>query len=353
MTAPPDRPIAAVRPASPPGIGYDEVTGLGSINAYNLLAAWPPNSEGAPIGTTTTVSAANATPAINASDTFTITVTSNTGNTIPSGTISITIDGGTPIKGIDLTANGTATYTTSFSAAGTHRSSPHTRVTLLMQPQPELFPSTFQPLLPGTGSFALAATNVTVSQSNTGTSTLTVTPKSGYTGTVLLSFDTSNDSALQNLCYPFTNTASNGDGTVTVSDASAVSTQLSLDTNAADCLNSGTAAVVKGHMRPLSALHGMHTSGGNPPANSDPHRAPAALAFAGLLLAGFLGRYSRKLRNLAVVIALAAIGFGLSACGGIQNNNPPSGIYTITLTGQDSSSATIPTATTTFTFTIQ
>ena len=106
-------------------------------------------------------------------------------------------------------------------------------------------------------------------------------------------------------------------------------------------------------MRPLSALHGIHASDNNPPANSDPRRAPAAFAFAGLLLAGFLGRYSRRFRSLAAVIALAAIGLGLSACGGIQSNNPPPGTYTITVTGQDSSSATIPTATTTFTFTIQ
>jgi hypothetical protein len=51
---------------------------------------------------------------------------------------------------------------------------------------------------------------------------------------------------------------------------------------------------------------------------------------------------------------LAAVGLLVTACGGIQNNalaNPPTGSYTITVTGQDSVTSTI-TGTTTFTFVI-
>jgi hypothetical protein len=54
------------------------------------------------------------------------------------------------------------------------------------------------------------------------------------------------------------------------------------------------------------------------------------------------------------MIALLAVGLGLSACNGINGNsltNPPQGTYTVTVTGQDSATATI-TATTTFTFVI-
>ncbi|MGB6692309.1 MAG: protease pro-enzyme activation domain-containing protein [Terracidiphilus sp.] len=337
------------------GAGYDQVTGLGSIDAFNLVTAWPANTQSTLIATTTTISAATNSPAINASDTFTISVTSNTGTTVPTGTISLTIDSGTPITGIALTSNGTATYATSFSTAGSHEllakysgDSTHASSSGVLTVN---VPTTSS----GSGSFALAATNLSVAEGASGSSTVTVTPKNGYTGTVDLTFDTSNDSALQNLCWEFTNMNSAGDGTVTVSNASPVSTQLSLDTNAADCLGSAAVAVGKGHMKPLSALHGMRASGNNAPANSDPHRAPVAFAFAGLLLAGLLGRYSRKFRSLAGVIALIAVGLGISACGGINNSlsNPPAGTYTITVTGQDSSSATIPTGTTTFTFTIQ
>ena len=76
--------------------------------------------------------------------------------------------------------------------------------------------------------------------------------------------------------------------------------------------------------------------------------------FAGLLLAGFLGRYSRKLRVLAGVILLATIGMAFTGCGGNSNtiSNAPKGNYTLTLTGMDATTSTI-TATTTFTLTIQ
>lgn len=335
------------------GAGYDQVTGLGSVNVENLVGAWPANSGPTLIATTTSITAANSSPAIKANDTFTITVTSNTGDTLPTGTISITVDGGTPVKGIALTSNGTATYTTSFSTAGTHEliadySGDSTHAT-----SSGVVSVTVPTTSSGSGSFALASTNVTVSQGAQGDSTITVTPKNGYTGTVLLTFDTSNDSALQNLCGGFTNTASNGDGTVGVTNASAVSTELVLDTNASDCVTE--AAIRKSGLRPLRMLAGVKTSRNvPPPRRGDPHRAPAAFAFAGLLLAGFLGRYSRKLRTLAGAIALVAVGLGLSACSGISSNlsNPPTGTYTITVTGQDSSSATIPSATTSFTFVI-
>jgi disulfide bond formation protein DsbB len=73
-----------------------------------------------------------------------------------------------------------------------------------------------------------------------------------------------------------------------------------------------------------------------------------------LLLAGFLGRSSRKLRGLAAIVGLLALGLGLSACGGSSSvtvSNPPKGTYTITVTGQDSTAATI-TAQNTFTLVI-
>lgn len=335
------------------GPGYDQVTGLGSINAYNLIDAWPSNTGVTLIATSTTISAANSSPAINASDTFTVTVTSNTGNTVPTGTISITVDGGTPVSGIALTSNGTATYNTSFATSGTHQlisaysgDSTHATSTGVVSVS---VPTTSS----GSGSFALSSTNVTVTQGSTGNSTITVTPKGGYTGTVLLTFDTSNDNALQNLCAGFTNTDSSGDGTVAVSNSSPVSTQLTLDTNAADCM---TGAVRKSGMVPLRSLHGIKVSSKSKgPGDQDGNRAPAELAFAGLLLAGFLGRYARKFRTLAGVIALVAVGVGISGCNSINGSisNPTKGTYTVTVTGQDSSSATIPAATTNFTFVIQ
>ncbi len=102
--------------------------------------------------------------------------------------------------------------------------------------------------------------------------------------------------------------------------------------------------------------HGMRliprTKGSAKASNEIPQRSnkiPAGIAFAGLLLAGFLGRSSRKLRQVACVIALASLGLVLSACGGGSSSggttvsNPAKGTYTITFTGVDSTTATITT----------
>jgi hypothetical protein len=134
---------------------------------------------------------------------------------------------------------------------------------------------------------------------------------------------------------------------VAVTGTTPVTTQLEFDTNATDC---ASAAIAKGNK------HAMHRFGAaNTSRNNAPNPAPAAIAFAGLLLAGFLGRYSRKLRGLACMIVLASIGLALSACGGTSGtttvSDPPKGTYTITVTATDSVTATI-TATTTFSFVI-
>jgi hypothetical protein len=176
---------------------------------------------------------------------------------------------------------------------------------------------------------------------------VTVTPGSGYTGTVDLSFDTSNDTALQNLCYSWTNINSADDGTVAITSSTVGTTTLTLDANAADCAS--TAAIQKSGKHALRALHAPGTAkngGGNP--------LPLGVAFAGLLLAGFIGRSSRKLRGLAGLIVLAAVGLAVTACGGVTttpDSNPPTGTYTITVTGSDSATSSI-TATTTFTLVI-
>jgi hypothetical protein len=207
----------------------------------------------------------------------------------------------------------------------------------------------------GSGTFALSATNLKVAQGSSGSSTITITPAGGYTGTVELTFDTSNDNALTNLCYSFTNTNSAGDGTAIVSNSSAVTTQLTFDTNAADCATAGAAR--KGGKLSLRNLHRVNSArNSNDDGKTGSNAAPLRVAFAGLMLFGFVGRYARRFRTLAGVLILAAVGFGLSACGGGGTSalsDPPKGTYTVTLTGQDSTSATVPVATTTFTFVIQ
>jgi subtilase family serine protease len=331
------------------GVGYDQVTGLGSIDVNNLANAWPASTGTSPtlIATTTTITASNSAPLVNVSDNFTISVTAASGT--PTGTVSLTVDNNAPIMET-LASNGTYVYATSFATAGSH--------TILAAYEGD---STYAAstgsvsvnvgvVSTGTGTIALTSTpaTLTVAQGSQGTETITVTPAGGYTGTVLLTIPNF-PSALNNLCGGFVNSSSNGDGdgVVLVSGTAAATDQMILDTNASDCATEG--AIRKSGLRPLSALRNGTTS-----KNDGKKTAPLAVAFAGLLLAGFLGRHSRKFRSLAGLIALLAVGLGLSACSGINGNsltNPPQGTYTITVTGQDSATATI-TATTSFTFVI-
>jgi subtilase family serine protease len=341
------------------GVGYDQVTGLGSVNLAQLAAAWPANSgtTAGLIGTTTTITASSSSPNANATDTFTITVAAASGTAAPTGTVTLQIDGGTANGGTTTTvavtastASGTATgtYQTSFSTAGTHQIIAQYPIGTTFAASAGVVQVTVAGTTSGTGSIALSASPSTlaVSQGSSGTETLTVTPAGGYTGTVILSFDTSNDSALGNLCYDFTTTLTDGNGSVPVTGTAAVSTQLIFDANASDC-----AAVAPRTIggKPMHSLRRANTAKNNP-------AAPLGVAFAGLLLAGFLGRYARKFRSMAAVIALLAVGLAVSACGGGSSSStttdPPKGSYTITVTGTDSATATI-TGTTKFTLTIQ
>ncbi len=333
------------------GTGYDQVTGLGSVDASNLADAWPPSTGPTLTATTTTITASNSAPNTGVSDNFTIGITSSSG-AVPSGTLTLTVDANTPIT--ETFTNGAYTYTTSFSTAGSH-------VILAAYAGDTTYAGStgsvtvnVAVISSGSGSISLSPapspSTLTVSQGTSGTETISVKPAGGYTGTVLVNFDAgSGDAALVNLCYSFTNMNSSGLGTVSISGTTAVTTQLTLDTNAADC--SPTGAIQTTGKQPMHRL-GMgktaKNTGGNP--------APLAVAFAGLLLAGLLGRGSRKLRGLAGLILLATVGLAITACNNNGNtttvSDPPKGTYTITVSAVDSVNSTITAPNTTFTFVI-
>jgi len=329
--------------------GYDLATGLGSVDLNNLAGAWPANTATPLQATTTNVSAASTAPNASTNDTITITVSEAAGTATPTGTVNLSIDGGGTsyssggtTTSVTLTSNGTATYTANFATAGVH--------TIIAQyaGDAENAASTGSIVITvggtssGKGTFAMGLTpsTLTVSQGSQGTETLTVTPSNGYTGTINLTYETSNDTALSNLCV-FAGTNLNTNGSITVSTSSAVTGTITFDTNAADCT---TAAAVRGrglHLIPRSG--GAARASNKPPTKGNP--IPAGIALAGLLFAGFLGRCSRKLRHLACVILLASMGLALTACGGGVSGstipNPSKGTYTITFTGQDSTTTTI------------
>lgn len=333
------------------GTGYDMVTGLGSVDLATLLAAWPVNASPV-LATTTKVSAASTSPDVSTNDVVTITVAEASGTGTPTGTVNLSIDGGGTTSynngGSTTSAtltNGSATYTANFSSAGVH--------TIIAQyPGDSTHAASTGSIVitvggtsSGKGTFAMSLTpsTLTVKRGSQGNENLTVTPSGGYTGTVNLAYSTSNDSALSNLCVFAGTNLDPTTGAMTVSNSSAVTGTITIDTNAADCATT-TGGTVRGH-----GLHLIPHSGGSLKASNNlPRKSksiPAGIAFAGLLIAGFLGRSSRKLRQLACVIALVSLGMVLTACGssvtGSTTSNPAKGTYTITFSGTDSSNKAI------------
>jgi hypothetical protein len=344
------------------GTGYDQATGLGTIDLFNLAAAFPANTGAVLIDTTTTVTASNAAPTVNTSVNFTISVSSDTGSTIPTGTVNVSVDGATAVAET-LSANGTYVYSATFTTAGAHTvlasyagDTTHASSTGSASVNVAVVSSGS-----GTIAFTPAPTAVTVTRGSQGTSTISITPSGGYTGTVVVSLTgTSNDSALANLCYGF-GSAGTAQGSIVIGGTAAGTTTLGLDTNALDCANeAATAKTGKRRLGTLLKAKAFNSApkSGNPingPTN-DSKSAPIGIAFAGLMLAGLLGRKARRFRSLAAVLALVAIGLAVSACGGNNNDtiaNPSTGTYTLDLSASDSSSTTVPTVTSTVTLTIQ
>lgn len=344
------------------GAGYDQATGLGSVDLANLVAAWPANSSPL-VATTTTVTAASGTPNVSTDDVITITVAeAGGGSGTPTGTVNLSIDGGGTgysgssgtTKSVTLDGSGKATYTANFGTTGVH--------TIVAQYAGDSAhsPSTGSVIITigggtsGKGNFtmALAPASLTVKQGSQGNETLTVTPTGGYTGTLNFQYSTSNDTALANLCV-LASTGFDQNNSVSVTGSAAVTGTITIDTNAADCASTTGGGVI-GH-----GLHVIpHAKGSLKAANNTPRRGnplPMGIAFAGLLVAGFLGKSSRKLRNLACLIALASLGLGLSACGGTVSGNrisdPAKGSYTITFSGADSTNPAL-TAQSSFTLVI-
>jgi subtilase family serine protease len=336
--------------------GYDMVTGLGSFDVAKLAAIWP-MSTNMLAGSKVSVQPANSSVAAGTDDIVTITVTGQTGSTVPTGTVTLQIDGGPNFGGSTVTnqtlnSSGQLTYTANFSTAGTHQ------VVAQYSGDAAFATSTGVGVIvvtggSGTGSFTVASapSTLTIAQGSTGTTTLTVTPANGYTGTVAFSYSLSSSALNGNNFCIFVVSGFDSNGNLNVTGTSAVSGQLKLDTNGSDC---------SGSVGGARTGHGMHlmprTGSGAAAANHKPGSSlpGGGLALAGLLLAGLLGRASRRLRSLACVIALASVMFGLSACGsssGSSSQNAPKGTYTVTFQGQDSTHTNV-TAQTSFTLVI-
>jgi subtilase family serine protease len=328
----------------PATTGYDEASGLGSVDFYNLLLAWP-TSGSSLVATTTTPSAATTTPGSGASDVITIKVASasRSSTATPTGTLTMVVDGTTKTSSLVL-SGGSATYTFSSTITGSHTitatysgdstyASSTGTLTLTVGSAPK--------------SFILTATNTTVSAGSSGTSAITITPQNGYTGTI--AWSVSSSPSISNACFSLPD--------VSVSGSSTVTATLTIHTSASACTSAAVTGT-RGNKRKSLGTTPVASRKDIPPL-STLHTTQASLALAGLLFVGLLGFRSGKLGTFSGVFFLMVVGLAMGGCGSGGSSSSPSattpnaatGTYTLTVVGTDTSSSSI-TASTTMTLTI-
>lgn len=324
--------------------GYDEASGLGSLDFYNLLTAWPSTVSTTLLASRTALTAATTIPAAGVSDSIAITVSPNTTTSVitPTGNVTLTVDGTILSPTLSLTS-GAATYTFSSTTTGEH-------VIVASYSGDGVYAASTSTITinvggtaPPTGSFTITATNLTVTSGQSGTSTVTVTPSGGYLGTVDLSIGAN----ILNACA----TGSN----VNVTGTAAQSMAITIYTNANAC-PAGAVPLVKGATGRFANGTHVNVIAGNKPVPAPYKPLPLELTAGCLLLAGLFGRRSRKLRPLLAIGLLAVLGAALSGCSDSSSapaseSYTPKGTYSITLTGSDSTTPNLA-STTVFTLTV-
>lgn len=346
------------------GTGYDEATGLGSVDFNALATAWPsePSAKLAPTLLTLSPSlnsqmgniingrsifvSPGQSVVVSISLLLANSTMANPANF--SGTISISLDGSALNPALPVTATNVGIYTTSytvtaptttgshvlvFSYSGDSTHSPATRTLSLTVGNSS-----------ASGSIALSAGNLSAANNSTGTTQITVTPSGGYTGEVFWSLTMTAASAGApqfSGCYLINPLRVNN----------IVTTQLKIGVGAA-CSTAQPQARI--------AVQMAQTPG---PVDPPGRRAIQGGALcAAFVFCGMLGTKRRRWTNLmGVAITALVLSAGLAGCGGSGGNSsggnstPPQtqpATYTLRLTGSDSVNASI-TASTTFTLTVR
>lgn len=284
--------------------GYDLATGLGSLNVYNVVNAWPTSTVTLPTPTVTVTpnaSSINSGAALPVS----ITVANANGTVAASGTVSLTA--GTYTKSATLT-NGAASITIpafAWTTAGTK--------TISVSYAGDSNYSSAS----GSGSvtvvastFTLSATDVTTTAGTVRNSTITVTPVNGYTGTVALSavVTSSPSNAVGTPTFTYTQP-------VAISSTAAVTGTVAVTTNAA------TASMTQ------PALW---------------FRAAGSTALAAMLLLVLPKRRRKIWQSLGAVLLVASLALTAVGCGGGNgggSSTPTKLTPTVTVTASKSSVA--------------
>jgi subtilase family serine protease len=339
--------------------GYDEATGLGSVDFGHLVTAWPSTSTTSktPTNIQLTPYLVSASPGQSLQVQITVgSFYSSTGalngNNVPTGTLAVSVDHTIAQSALTFSStdaslsNAIANYT--FVAPATPGS--HLITVTYPGDATHLPAVATTSILVGnvtaTGSFTVTASNLTVANGSQGSIPIAVTPTAGYSGRVTWSLAATTTNGTAEVCYSIGASSTNNPNAATLIIG-------------VGSICSSPAPAARSNFRTLTS----HASSRKE--NSSPRRnAPGLVVYASLVACGALFTRRRILSpSLWLSIALiAALGLGLSGCGGsggsssggAANTTPPPNAmnYTLTLTGTDSVNTTI-TASTNFTLTVK
>ncbi len=338
--------------------GFDQATGLGSLDFGLLLAALPTPHSPSLETTLVQLTTGSDSVAVGGSDPFQISVGSlirPEGETTPTGTVAVAVDGVVVDTALLLVPKpGTQDATVYYTFVGPSLAGSHLLTATYSGDGTHAPSSSTYPILVGnvtaTGSISLTAGNITLPANGSTTSTVLVVPSGGYNGELLWSLAFVSDNG-QNLtaCYDIAPLSIKGN----------TSTTLALGTGTA-C--SAPLPAARSSARPLS----VHSPAGS--ARSASWRTSSAVTLSALLLCALVP--SARRRSLALLCLLPVLAVALttlSGCGGgggssapaATSTSPGSGspsasavVYTFALTGTDSVNGFIQSSTN-FTLTVQ
>jgi hypothetical protein len=317
--------------------GYDEATGLGSVDFGKLASAWPSTSVASLTPTLVLIVNSQYTATPGESVPVQIVVNSLFEGALrpaPTGTVSVSLDGIVAQSSLTITqtnplnSGASANYTfVAPASAGSHLLT----VTYPGDATHSRSVATYSVLVGNviaSGGFSLSAENLTIANGGSGSTQVTVTPTGGYSGRILWSLAISGSSGNLTACYAINSPSVSGTST----------TNLTIGIAAA-CNTSSPAE--RGNLRSLAMRADL-----NHEIPTDWHSGPSMIVFASLLVCCSLRGFRRKMRppQLLIVAFLTTAGMTLIGCGGANGGggsspSPPPPVstnYTVTLTGSDS-----------------
>jgi len=333
------------------GAGYDQVTGLGSMDANGLASGLNGGTVGGKLTPTVTLAAANTTPAGGTADLLTITLAGS--GATPTGTVALSIDGTTVTTLTLASGGGTYTYNVPTCAITTASTCVHTAIASYSGDSVynagtatiSIAVPTTATLSSGKISLTPTSSTLTVAAGATGTDTINIL-STGFVGTV--SFKATTTATNLTGCYTLPSANIGADGTTP--------TTFTVYTSSANCASANAVSLQK------------NIALSRPMGNSVPWRRGGMAVFAAGLMGVFFLR--RRMRPAALLVLLLSFGIvGISGCSSSSSSgistgtggntgggtNASTGTYplTITATGVPSNGLASVTATTTVTLVIQ